>query len=572
MRSVYRLLLAATLPGLLAACSGAAVQPPPEQSESIEVTAPEPPAVALTPELLYQLLVAEFSGQQGALRLSAATYFEAAQRTGDYRLAQRATRIAIYARENTLALNSAQLWVELEPDNLEANKSAAALLIAAGEHERARPHLEKLLRSEQQDSNHGYLLVATLLAGDPDKGHALATMAELVQRTPNNPDALFAQAHLANQLEDNQTASEVLAKLLRQEPDHLQGLILQARVQHALGDDLGALQSTKDALKLNPDNQQLRLTYARMLVDARQLKEARRQFTTLSKSTPNDADVIYALGLLALEAGDLDEAEQRFEQLLHNHQREEESRLALAQIAESRQQYDKAIEWYSSVAQGERYLEAQLQAARLIATHQGLDKARNYLRELETQNDEERVALYLAEAELLNDAGQYPEAMTVYDEGLKHFTNDKDLLYARALTAEKLDRIDILERDLKRILKDHPDDSQTLNALGYTLVDRTERLQEGLGYIERAYQQRPEDIAILDSMGWALYRLGRLEEALGYLLRASAKVRDGEIEAHLGEVLWVSGRKDEARAVWEKALQHYPEHKILQQTIQRFQP
>jgi tetratricopeptide (TPR) repeat protein len=576
MRSIYRLLLAAMLPLLLpvlSGCGGTTVRNEvPAPTHDATPSEPTPPEVELTPELLYQLLVAEFSGQQGALRLSASTYLEAAHRTRDYRLARRATRIAVYARERGIALDAVRLWVELDPDNNEAHKSAAALLLSAGESEQARPHLEKLLQGERQDSNHGYLLVATLLAGDPDKERALATMAELVAAQPDNPHALYAHAHLANQLGENEKADAVLQKLLAIDPDHGQGLILRARVRHALGDTEGSLENIQRALALSPDNHQLRLTYARMLVDAHRLREAREQFTILNEATPDDADVVYALGLLAMEAGDLDAAELHFDKLLLHHQREEESRFAMAQIAEARQHYDEAIEWFSSIAQGERYLEAQLQAARLIAQQHGLEKARNYLRELETQNDDERIQLYLAEAELLNDAEQYQQAMAVYDEGLKRYHDNADLLYARGLTAEKLDRIDITEQDFRRILEQNPDDAHALNALGYTLVDRTERLQEGYGYIQRAYKLLPDDVAILDSMGWALYRLGRLAESLDYLQRAAAQLQDGEISAHLGEVLWASGRKDDARRVWKEALQFAPDHKLLQQTIERFSP
>jgi tetratricopeptide (TPR) repeat protein len=575
MTRSYRLLLAVSLSALFAATAGCTTPTVRDEAAAVTITPlpeSEPPAVELSPELLYQLLVAEFSGQQGALRLSAATYLETAQRTRDYRLARRATRIAIYARENNIALSAAILWVELEPDSDEAHKSAAALLIASGRNAQARPHLKKLLENPRQDSNHGYQLVATLLANDPDKTRALATMAELVARTPSAPNALFAQAHLANQLGNNEAARPVLQRLLQIEPGHTQGLILQAKVLHELGDEEASLQSIDRALKLSPDNHQLRLTYARMLVDARKLKEARQQFIRLSKDTPNDGDVLYALGLLALEAGDLKAAEAHFDNLLQHHQREDEARFALAQIAEARQQHDRAIEWYSSVAQGERYLEAQLQAAQLIAKHHGMDKARTYLRELETQNDDERVQLYLAEAELLINAGQYQAAMAVYDEGLEVFTDNEELLYSRGVTAEKIDRLDMLERDLKRVLQLNPDNARALNALGYTLADRTQRYQEAYDYIQRAYQQQPDEVAYIDSMGWVLYRLGRLDEALAYLRRAAARERDGEIAAHLGEVLWAAGNKDEARRVWQEALQFAPDHQVLQQTIHRFIP
>jgi tetratricopeptide (TPR) repeat protein len=162
--------------------------------------------------------------------------------------------------------------------------------------------------------------------------------------------------------------------------------------------------------------------------------------------------------------------------------------------------------------------------------------------------------------------------MAVYEEGLTAFTDNEELLYSRSLTAEKMGRIDMMEQDLKRILQRDPNNARALNALGYTLADRTDRYQEAYGYIERAFKQRPDDIAILDSMGWVLYRLGRLDEAQEYLRRAAAQIRDGEIAAHLGEVLWAAGKRDEARQIWEEALKFAPDHEVLQQTIQRFNP
>lgn len=575
MRRLYRLRMAAMLLALqpiLHGCSTPTrVDASPEAAPAAP-TQPAPPEVVLEPELLYQLLLAEISGQQGALRLSAATYLETAQRTRDYRLARRAAHIALYARENSIALKASRLWVELEPQSSEAHRSMAALLISAGHSEQAMPHLQQLLQPQAQGGGLDYPLVASLLANDPQRESALAIMAKLVSQAPNDPQALYAHAQLAHQLDAPETAHQVLQQLLQQQPKHTQGLTLLARIQHTSGDIEAALRTMKRALQSSPDNYQLRLTYARMLIDARHLKEARRQFSLLSKEDPNDADVRYALGLLALESGDLESAEQHFSELLQQHQREEESRFALGQIYESRRQYDKAIDWYGSIAQGERFIDAQLQAARLIAQQRGMDQARNYLHDLESQNDNERAQLLLAEGELLSSAGEHQEAMRVFGKGLDITPKNIDLLYARALTAEKMGRIDLLERDLKAILKQEPNNAQALNALGYTLADRTQRFKEAYGYIMRAYHQRPDDFTILDSMGWVLYRMGRHEEALQFLRQAAAQRHDPEVAAHLGEVLWVTGKQQEARRIWNEALKSAPQHKVLQQTIQRFTP
>ncbi len=559
---------------LLAGCS--AMPQLDQQQESVAESSSTPPVsiplpeVELTPQLTYQLLTAEFAGQRGALRLSADLYLKTAQETRDPRLAQRATRIAIYARDADTALTAALLWVELSPEELEAYQSTAALLIRNDRSNEARPYLEKVLELSAADPTEGYLLLANLLSRDANKSRALGMMKELVG--DQEPDALYAQASLAHQLEENEQAARLLDQLLEKQPEHSQARLLQASVLHSLGRDEAALESLRLAVKQDPDNDQLRLTYARMLIDARHLPEARKEFAILIRHQPDNTDVRYALGLLALEAGDNDIAENHFKRLIDTPEQGAEARFALGQIAEIRKHPAEAIEWYQSVPMGERFLDAQLQVTRLIAKEQGVDVARAYLHELPLTEPNEQVQRYLAEGELLASEERYEDAMDLYDEALVLFIDNRQLLYARALTAEKLDRLDILEQDLKRILHNDPDNTQALNALGYTLTDRTNRHREALGYIERAYQQNPDDPAILDSLGWALYHLGRLEEAQQYLERAAAMLEDGEIAAHLGEVLWARGRKEEAKRVWNEALKFAPEHKVLQQTVERFNP
>jgi tetratricopeptide (TPR) repeat protein len=578
MSTMHRLLFS----GALLALAGCSAMPQHEQTKeekpavaaaASSSTREAPlPEVELTPDLLYQLLLAEFAGQSGGLHLSANLYLKTAQETHDPRLAKRATRIAIYARDLELALKAAQLWVKFNPQDYEAQQSAAALLISAGRSDEATPHLKSLLQIAPVGENHSYLLIANLLSRAPDKKQALELMEKLVGNQRYTPEALYAMAHLANQLDMNEKAEQILATLLSKYPEHTRGLLLQARVMHGLGKGEEALKSLRQALQQKPDNDQLRLTYARMLVDARHLPEARKEFRIINRHQPDNTDVIYALGLLALEAGDTDEAKEYFSQLVNDNEREEEARFALGQIAEASSHPDEAIKWYRSVPHGSRYMEAQLQAASLIAQVRGLDEARQYLQELPLDTPEEQLQRYLAEAELLSGHERYDEAMAVYDDALTVFTDNSQLLYARALTAEKIDRLDILEHDLKRILSKDPNDAQALNALGYTLTDRTNRHKEALEYIQRAYRLRPEDPAILDSMGWVMFHLGRLDEAEKYLKQASEAADDGEIAAHLGEVLWVRGNKDEAKQVWNNALKFAPDHKVLQQTIERLTP
>lgn len=527
------------------------------------------PNVALSPALLYRLLVAEFAGQGGELHLSAEQYLISAEETRDPRLAKRATRIAMYGNDIHTALRAASLWQELAPEDRDANQALAAIFVSAGQLAEARPHLQKIIESPAGHGTHGYLTAANLLSRAPDREQALAMMDELVRPHAREPEALYASASLAAQLDKPALALDRLEQLLRVDPHHLQGLIMKSRLLYGMERKEEAIATLRRAVNEAPDNPQLRTVYARMLVDERHLDEARREFRTIDRQTGNDPDVIYALGLLALQADDIKDGEKQFQRLLKLGQREAEANFNLGQIAESRNEIDKAIDYYEAVIDGENELDARLRTAMLIARRDGLDKGRRYLQNIHPDNAADTVKVALFEGELLRQAERNDEAMSVYDDALALFPDNPELLYARAMIAERIDRLDILEQDLREILRKNPNDAQALNALGYTLADRTNRYAEAQQLIEKALQLSPDDAAILDSMGWVLYRQGRHNEAIGFLKKAHALQSDAEIAAHLGEVLWVAGQKDEAQKVWNDALKREPDHKMLRQTINR---
>ncbi len=578
MRIPQRLLIAGMIMGL-AGCASAPNSPPQAEVQqtppTAESEAPENlPHVEMSAGLLYQLLVAEFAAQEGQMRLSADAYLKSAQETRDPRLARRATQAAVYARDAVAALTAADLWVELQPESIDARQSLAALLIRNGQVEEAGPHLKKIIAfSPEGKRGHGFQLVANLLASTDNPEQSMQLMAQLTADYPDNPDALYAHAQLAHDLEEYEKARELLQELLKQEPERTDALLLQARVLHKLGEEQKALESLHQALQQNPDNDRMRMTYARMLVDTGKLKAARKEFRILHKHLPQNSDVIYALGLLALEAGDIDDAEPFLLDLVRLGEREEEARFALGQIAQVRNQPQEAIDWFTSVPRGERYLEAQAIAASIMADEQGLAPAVEYLQQLPLNAENDRIHRYMVIADLYAEKKRFDAAMATYDEALAKYPDNTQLLYSRAITAEQFGRIDILEQDLRQILKGEPNNAQALNALGYTLADQTKRYKEAYDYIQKAYALQPDDPAILDSMGWGLYRLGRYDEALDYLHRAADKMpRDPEVAAHLGEVLWVSGDKEQARRVWNAALEHTPDHKVLKETLKRFNP
>jgi tetratricopeptide (TPR) repeat protein len=224
------------------------------------------------------------------------------------------------------------------------------------------------------------------------------------------------------------------------------------------------------------------------------------------------------------------------------------------------------------VQQGENHFDAEVRLGLLKAKTGDVEGARTYLKKIQTNNAKESTILIQAEAELLIDEQRYGDAMDVYNRALEGTAYNADLLYSRAMLAEKMDHIDILEKDLLRIITREPNHAQALNALGYTLADHTDRYQEAYGYIERALTLNPKDFYILDSMGWVLYRMGRLEQAKDYLRQAMELREDPEIAAHLVEVLWVTGQVEEAKKVWETALQTTPGDARLLDVIERFSP
>ncbi|NOZ37683.1 MAG: tetratricopeptide repeat protein, partial [Gammaproteobacteria bacterium] len=308
----------------------------------------------------------------------------------------------------------------------------------------------------------------------------------------------------------------------------------------------------------------------RKLIDEKKYEQAREQFNEVLERKPGHVDALYSKGLLGLQLRKLDEAQASFEKLLKIGKRVSEANFYLGELYEIKKQPQQAMKYYRGVKKNPQHIEAQIRIAGLLAGMGKLDAARSQLHRIQAPTLEVQLRLYLAEGELLQAAGQSDEAFELYTQALEHMPANARLLYARALVAEKIGRLNIAIQDLQLILKNQPDDIEALNALGYTLVDKTDRLQEGMNYIKKALARKPDDPAIMDSAGWGYYRLGKYNQALELLHRAYAKMPDPEIASHLGEVLWVSGNQAAARKIWDDALQQTPKHELLRKVMRRF--
>jgi tetratricopeptide (TPR) repeat protein len=519
---------------------------------------------------LYELLVGEIALQRGDAALAAQTYAELAKSTRDPRIVRRAIEVANFARQPDLALESAKIWYEMEPKSPQPLQVIAAILISAKRIDEAEPYLEKLLAADGVNLENGFMQLNRLLSGNPDKASNLRVVRQLAATHPELAQAHFAVAQAALAAGDDATALAEIQQAQAIRPDWESAVILQAQVlqKRSPGE---AAKVLGDFVDKYPASREARLNYARALVLDKRFPEARTQFEAVLAANPGNTDVVYAVGLLALQLKDYAVAEENMKRLLAMNYRDPNGvRYLLGQIAEEQKQWPRAIEWYGQIEEGEHALAARMRTASVMAKQGKVDEARAYLQRAAAEHPDEEAQITVAEAQLLRDANRVQDAYEILGQALKKDPNQPDLLYDYALTAEKLQRYDVLENNLRKLMEVKPDHAHAYNALGYSFVERNTRLPEAKKLIQHALELAPDDSFIVDSMGWLLYREGNLKGAADALRRAYNGRPDAEIGAHLGEVLWVMGERDEARRVWQESLKASPDNEILIKTIERF--
>ena len=436
----------------------------------------------------------------------------------------------------------------------------------------AQPHLEKWIATGREAVGQSFMQLSTLLARHKDKPGVLKLMQALAQPYAEVPEARFAVAQAAWNAENAQVALDEAHAALKLRPDWEVAALLVAQVLQRRSDE-EALRYLEGYLRDHPKARDARLNYARLLVTTKNYPEARRQFEVLVREFPQNADVGMAVALLAVQTGDYDAAEAQFKRVLElNYKDPDVVRFYLGQLNEELKRPEQALKWYSEVAGGEQFIAARARYASILAKQGRLPEARKYLQEATAADPHQRVQLTQAEAQLLRDANAYQEAFEVLGQALAQMPDYPDLLYDHAMAAEKLNRLDILEGNLRQLIKLRPDHAHAYNALGYTFADRNQRIDEAYRLIETAIKLAPNDPFIQDSMGWVLYRMGRGKEGLDWLQRAFEQRPDAEIAAHLGEVLWVLDQRDAARKIWADSLKTHPDNEVLRETIKRFQP
>ena len=559
--------IAVSIVGL--AIGTAFAQPAPAPTEA-------PASPSFSPDVMYKILVGDIALQRGEPGVAARAYYEAAREAQDAGLARRATEVALFARQRSLALQAAQLWQKLDPSSDRARQMASMLALPSGGAD-LKADLAKLLADAAGKGNtlgEAFLQLNRALSGQQDKTAVYKLVTELAQPYPGVPEAQFAVALAGyntglNDVEVASASMRAVDRALELNPGWERAVLLKA--------DLLAKNSRERAISYltafladSPQSRPAAGALAQLYTEDKRYGDARAVFQRLLDADPTDRELEYAVAALSFQMRDYPAAERGFLKLKDAGFGEPGAvSFYLGEIAEETHRYDDAIARYREITEGDRVWAAKLRIAAVMSKQGKTAAARSFLANLEPDGAEQEIQLKQADAQLLQDAKDYKGAYAVLNDALAGDPDSVDLLYDIAMVAEKLDRLDEVESRLKRVIELKPDNAQALNALGYTLVDRTQRAAEGMSLIEKAHTLAPDDPFILDSMGWGNYRLGNLDESEKFLRRALAERPDPEIAAHLGEVLWAKGERTSARDVWQAQLKETPDNPVLLETVRR---
>lgn len=541
-------------------------------SESIKVSnSVESP---LTAEFIYKYLVAEVAGQRGDLATSGSIFYDLAKTTRNPSLAERAAKIAAYGNVSGLTIPAVKLWSELDPSSNEAQQAMTEMLIATGKLNDAKPFLAKLFVKEETRAG-GFLYLNSLLNRSSDKAGVLSLVESLAKPYPKLAEAQFAIAQSAWAASKDDIAMQALSRVDTLKPGWNIAALLKGQVLFGKSPQ-AAIDFYQEFLKKYPESTEVRLNMAKLMVSQKQYEAAKKEYPIIlnsAKDSPakNSAEITAVIGLLSFQSADYPAADGYFQQSLAlGFKDADQLYIYLAQGAEKQNRDDAATTWYNKVQPGQHYLEAQINLANLIARTQSVDKAIEKLDAIDDLNTEQQIIVIQTQAGLLAKAKRDQDAFDLLDKAVKNLPNTPELVYDYALAADRIQKFDVMESELRKVIAAKPDFAAAYNALGYSFADRNIRLDEAITLIEKALSISPNDHYMLDSLGWAHYRKGNLDKAINYLQQAYKVNPDPEIAAHLGEVLWQKGKHDEAKKIWNDALAADPKNELLLSTANKF--
>jgi tetratricopeptide (TPR) repeat protein len=552
-------------------CVGSPERPSAQEEvvESVKIAEPKEKnqqgesKTAVDPDVMYMVMAAELAGQRGQYAIALEGYLEAAKRVNDPRFAERAAKIAMYMKDGNKTDEAVALWLKQDPKNLNARKMAALSALRVDNKDASVEQLDQVLKLDPAGFEKTALDLASILQRDNKSEFFYDVLDVLAVKNPRQAVVYFVQSLLAMEMKNSGLAEKKIQQALSIQPGWDKALIFQAQIAVFSGDLNKAKTLLKNASLKYPENDKLKKLLAQVLIKASEYDAASEVYQGLVQANPKDYESQVALALVYLQLKRDGKAEDIFKQLIDQPEWQDQASFYLGKIEEKREHTQKALAWYDKVAAGPLVFESAISAVSLLAKDKRFEEADSRLGILSSQFPKQKLRIVLMRAGLYGQQQQYEKAFNMLTEALSEYPEQKDLLYTRALTAERINRPEILEADLKKILAKYPDDAEVLNALGYSLLDNADRYAEAEKYLQRALQLQPNEAVILDSFGWLQFKLGKLESALSYLERAYVKQQESEIAAHLAEVLWALDRKEEARKVFNKAIKKAPEDEYL---------
>ncbi len=518
---------------------------------------------AIEPDVMYMVMAAELAGQRGQYAIALEGYMEAAKRVDDPRFAERAAKIAMYMKDGNKTDEAVSLWLKQDPNNLTARKIAALSALRVGNKQAAVDHLGMVLQVDPAGFEKTVFELAGVLQRDGKADFLYEVLDDLAVKNPNQAVVYFVQSLLAMDVKNNVLAEKKVQQALSIQPGWDKALIFQAQIAVFAGDLNKAKVLLRNASVKYPENDKLKKLLAQVLIKTTEYEAAGEVYQGIVSANPKDAESQIALALVYLQMDRDGKAEDIFRQLLDQSEWRGQANFYLGKIEEKRGHTQKALAWLDKVTEGPLVFESAISVVSLLVKDKKFDEAGSRLSLISAQFPKQKLRIILMQAGLYGQQEQYEKAFKLLTDALADQPDQKDLLYTRALMADRVGRSDVLEADLKKILAKYPEDAETLNALGYSLLDNADRYAEAEKYLQHALKLQPNEAVIMDSFGWLQFKLGRLGQALGYLERAYAQQQEGEIAAHLAEVLWGLGRREEARKVFSGAIKKAPEDVYL---------
>ncbi|PTB92446.1 hypothetical protein C9974_12675 [Marinobacter sp. B9-2] len=563
-------LLGLTLAGCASLTGTEEAPAPGEKAATEKKTEPKPPVeyADFEPETLYLLLSAEIAAQRGRYDITLVNYLKAAKQSRDQVVIERAMRIAQSLNGDNAQKQLAELWLEIDPDNLQAHRISAIQAVKGNDLQTAIHHMERIM---DQGGDADFDSLAAMAGNLPpeQQQELLALYNEMSNRHPDTPELEYSIALLLKVTGQPQQALDRLEPLLEENSNFQPAIILKGDLLYQTGQKDSALDYLLTNTRRFPANRQMGTLYGRMLINEGELQAAQDEFNRLVKRYPDTPGLRLSHALVALENGQTDLAREELTQLAEQGHHTSEANYYLGRIEDQAGNTEQAIGYYQSVEQGNYYFPALARASSLLAENGQLEDAIDRIRRLREANPRQAENFWLLEVNLLLDQEKQQEALSTATEALEEYPDNIEIRYARAMLYDSIGQPGDAEADLKQILEQEPENAVALNALGYILTTRTDRLREARGYIEKALQLDPDNPAILDSMGWVLFLEGQIEPALDYLSRAWAAFPDPEVAAHYGEALWMNGAEEQARIIWQEGLEQDSDHEVLRETINR---